>query len=839
MDLKQRKLNKSEWDTIEVPVSQNEKEILDLIVKGFHDVNIKYNKVPSLLSFLKIEHNETMEDYLYNKYFSETINKLIKKYEINFIHINVKTDIKLKTADKIRLEKNTNQSIEKETIYEVILIELIEKVLKHYNKSEKSKWQYNYFTITKLLKNQIKHINRHIIDICKKIIKQYEDEITLFDVVSNSVEFIEKNDYLLKYSDMTLYQHQKDIFTISQNLCPKLVLYIAPTGTGKTLTPLGLSEKYKVIFVCAARHVGLALARAAISINKKIAFAFGCASSGDIRLHYFAAKEITKNWKTGGIWKVDNSIGDKVEIMICDIKSYLPAMYYMLSFNTGSQIITYWDEPTITLDYSNHEFHEIINKNWKENLIPNMVLSSATLPKIHELPDTCGDFRNKFEGAEIYNIVSHDCKKSIPLVDKNGYVVLPHYITNEYKMLQEIISHCDNYLTLLRYFDLNEIVEFIKFVYSENIVKENSKVSVNRSFETINEIDMMNIKLYYIKVLKSIKEPEWKNIVDNFVSKKQKKIIPNQYIDAKGNKIDTTNKEYMEKLNGNNGDCGLYMTTKDAFTLTDGPTIFLAKDIEKIAGFCVKQANIPSLVMNDIMEKINFNNTINLKIEKLERNIEDINEKNGLTQKESDDGKKKKNDKKINRQDSDNIQNKELRELNTQIELLRNSIKISRLNDIFVPNTSEHIKKWSEQMNPKKCFKCDIEDSVINKIMLLKDVEDTWKVLLLMGIGVFTNHESIEYTEIMKNLADSQKLYMIIASSDYIYGTNYQFCHGYLSKDMDLTQEKIIQALGRIGRNNVQQNYTIRFRDEEQLIKLFTKEADKPEINNMNKLFNS
>jgi len=80
---------------------------------------------------------------------------------------------------------------------------------------------------------------------------------------------------------------------------------------------------------------------------------------------------------------------------------------------------------------------------------------------------------------------------------------------------------------------------------------------------------------------------------------------------------------------------------------------------------------------------------------------------------------------------------------------------------------------------------------------------------------------------------------MIIASSDYIYGTNYQFCHGFLSKDLNLTQEKIIQAMGRIGRNNVQQTYTIRFRDDEQILKLFTSETDKPEIINMNRLFNT
>ena len=125
--------------------------------------------------------------------------------------------------------------------------------------------------------------------------------------------------------------------------------------------------------------------------------------------------------------------------------------------------------------------------------------------------------------------------------------------------------------------------------------------------------------------------------------------------------------------------------------------------------------------------------------------------------------------------------------------------------------------------------------------MMLQDIEDSWKILLLLGIGVFTKHKSIEYTEIMKRLADTQKLFLIIADSDYIYGTNYQFCHGYLSKDLFLTQEKIIQALGRIGRNNIQQEYSARFRDDEHVKMLFRKTASesKPEVINMNKLFNS
>ena len=89
------------------------------------------------------------------------------------------------------------------------------------------------------------------------------------------------------------------------------------------------------------------------------------------------------------------------------------------------------------------------------------------------------------------------------------------------------------------------------------------------------------------------------------------------------------------------------------------------------------------------------------------------------------------------------------------------------------------------------------------------------------NIGVFTKHNSIRYMEIMKKLAEQQKLYLIIASSDYIYGTNYQFCHGYLSKDLsNMTQEKMIQALGRIGRRNPQMDYSMRIRDDTLIKKL-------------------
>ena len=120
------------------------------------------------------------------------------------------------------------------------------------------------------------------------------------------------------------------------------------------------------------------------------------------------------------------------------------------------------------------------------------------------------------------------------------------------------------------------------------------------------------------------------------------------------------------------------------------------------------------------------------------------------------------------------------------------------------------------------------------------NVENNYKVLLLLGIGTFKLHKNARYMEIMKLLADEQKLFMIIASTDYIYGTNYQFCHGFIGKDlMQSTQQKIYQAMGRIGRNNIQQDYTIRFRDNDMLLRLFNKSNNNLEVINMCKLFTS
>jgi hypothetical protein len=809
-EFQQEKLQKSEWESIEIPVSTDELQILRLIINGFHNVNIRHNNTLSLISFMKIEPDPKMIDFIYTKYFQQFIKDLTKKYKIPYT-IKVSSKVTIKKKDQIRIA-NTEINLErnKPNIYEYIILDLVKNLLQNfklYNESRSitsqkkylNKWLYYYYSIQKLLSYSIFNSNKHVTMFITKLLEIYRESVNFVDIVYNASEIIEKNQFILQHKDIGLYSHQKTLFTLCKQPNPKLVLYIAPTGTGKTLSPIGLAETHRIIFVCAARHVGLALARSAISVGRKVAFAFGCRGTEDIRLHYSAVKECIRDWKTGGIRKVDNSIGDNVEIMICDLRSYRYAMLYMTAFNSPSDLIMYWDEPTISLDYDEHALHTLIQNNWKENLIPNIILSSATLPKEHEIQSVINGFKTKFLGASIETIISHDCIKTISILNKTGQIELPHYLFESYDELQESVQHCEEYPTLLRYLDLSEIVKFLNYVIENKYIKSR-RLEIGMYFDNILNITMDNIKSYYLKILKKIKEADWL-------------IIYNYFKDNRQIKMAST----------------IHITTRDAVTLTEGPTIYMTNDVDKIAQFCVQTAKIPQTVMDTILDSIYFNNELNNRIMTYEKDLED-----GLA---ADEEKEKKM--------TDCRIKPELKRLMETIDGLRRQVRSVTLNNLFIPNTRDHQEYWHTGNTFNDPFVGDISEKVVERIMLLHGLPDMWKILLLMGIGVFRNsadNENIvgyrDYAEVMKELADTQKLYLIIASTDYIYGTNYQFCHGYLGKDLNtISQEKSIQAMGRIGRNKLQKQYTIRFRDNEIIKKIFSKCTTKPEVNNMNKLF--
>ena len=366
MDLNQSKLTKSEWESIERPVDKDEMKIIKLISNGFHNTDIKYNENESLFTFIKIfDVNDAMHYHLFTLHFIPLINNLIKKYGIDYsIPEKPPKCGALKKGDAFKIENKDKEYISNNApaIYDFTIIEAISNLLKHYNK-QKDTWKFFYYTLSQMNIQTISNVNPFVINFQSYILTKFQDEISINHIIENAQEYIEKNQCLIHYSDVKLYSHQKDLFNVfNKPLQPtdeevdtnkytsrtNLVLYIAPTATGKTLSPIGLSNSYKVIFVCAARHVGIALSKYAISAGKKIAFGFGCGDATDIRLHYSAASSYIKHHKTGldikyrdGKKKIDNSDGSKVEIIICDLLSYNAAMNYMLAWNKPHNMITY------------------------------------------------------------------------------------------------------------------------------------------------------------------------------------------------------------------------------------------------------------------------------------------------------------------------------------------------------------------------------------------------------------------------------------------------------------------------------------------------------------------
>ena len=228
MNFNQSKLSKEEWESIEIPLSNDKLKIINLIVKGFDDINILYNETTSLFSFLKIVKNtKEMDEYLYKIYFSKKIEELYKKYNLEFLQKKIKTNIKIKSSDNIRINNNSTLETSKNIIYEFIILNFIECLLIEKNKT---KWIYYYFTINKIYKNSnIQNINSIIQNIIISLISYFKENINMTQLIYNSPEYIEKNINLIKYSDISLYDHQKKIFTFVKYNQPKLILYIAPT----------------------------------------------------------------------------------------------------------------------------------------------------------------------------------------------------------------------------------------------------------------------------------------------------------------------------------------------------------------------------------------------------------------------------------------------------------------------------------------------------------------------------------------------------------------------------------------------------------------------------------
>ena len=108
----------------------------------------------------------------------------------------------------------------------------------------------------------------------------------------------------------------------------------------------------------------------------------------------------------------------------------------------------------------------------------------------------------------------------------------------------------------MRHFDVGEISKFILYVNENKFI---NNYYIETYFENIRDINIINIKLYYLTLLKKCKK-HYEDIYKHFKN---------------------INKKFYES--------SIKITTNDSHTLTDGPTIFLTTcdEFEKNIFTCI------------------------------------------------------------------------------------------------------------------------------------------------------------------------------------------------------------------------------------------------------------
>jgi len=194
--LQQKKLTKEEWNSIEKPVSPQEKQILELIHNGYDNVNLRLNYTKTMFSFTKLERTVEIEYYLYDKYFYPLLKKIANKYgnlgkELMSFKTESKKIKKLRSIEALRIQ-NIDATIQSNTpkIYEYTLIHYCEKICKClHNKTidylfelyTLIQWQKNTITIIK----EVERFVTIVIDIGRA-------KTPVTSVVSQSARLIEK-----------------------------------------------------------------------------------------------------------------------------------------------------------------------------------------------------------------------------------------------------------------------------------------------------------------------------------------------------------------------------------------------------------------------------------------------------------------------------------------------------------------------------------------------------------------------------------------------------------------------------------------------------------------------
>jgi hypothetical protein len=170
MDFRQSKLTKNEWISIEKPVDMKEKNILDMIVRGYLETDYKLHLHHVISEVIKLEHSEK-DYYIYLHVLKEKVDKLkIAKLSIEISEPKKK----LNGADTIRIQSYRKKQIDN---IEYMILDMIDKFFQNDKKKEYLKQMKKLQN--KLANNHSQEVKKQILKEMNKLVKNYNKKSPL------------------------------------------------------------------------------------------------------------------------------------------------------------------------------------------------------------------------------------------------------------------------------------------------------------------------------------------------------------------------------------------------------------------------------------------------------------------------------------------------------------------------------------------------------------------------------------------------------------------------------------------------------------------------------------
>ncbi len=700
--------------------------------------------------------NDNPKDKNYNDTINNNMNDSIE-FRILFL-------MKIIEASSTRILDSKDNDFKEELL---IASKKIIFFLKNIYTRESENQDYHYFK--RILKNDdIRLPKQLIVDLETKIATlEKVCSYKLYDVANRRPKLIYDTRYNETIPDTTFkpYDSQIELMNkIRTNLSTGFNLYLKTLpGLGKTTMIVALCQyiksinsKLTVIFCCSdlLKSVRIQVLKIVFYCGIKFAVATGYNNNNNFKLT-----------------KSNNCPSDNdIELIVADYKSTslllkrheLDFKKKMENFNNlkkseqralleeKNKYILFFDEPTVLTD-------RVENKLSLEYLariiyyIPaHTIFSSATLPMISELEEINNHYKAKYPEGVVDEIISNKTLLGCFIKDFDSNIIVPHSACTNTEELKNLLNGIKNFPLLGKFYTLPFLINLNEFLKTYNKAIELDKVE---------SFDHDNILENIIKLLNNVCELNQEQF-DEFKKIQVKDIVEDKFSAKKLKDLEVD----FNKVEHDN----LILTHAFKFL---GCCLIATEDPVEYAKTYFYD------IVNSFMDK--------LKIKSMKKNYEAFKDS------------KKKYDEDI----------EAIKKKFTSDDKIEEKVQALKKPEFVFPrkleiNTPEHIKTFAKYV---ESYDITLTKNYINHESIdvsAYDIDDELRMLLYMGVGVYSNNVDFEYKEkVLELLTDGQLAY-IIADESFFYGANYKISNVIINDDIANLHSinAVLQLIGRTAR---------------------------------------